>query len=46
MPSPRRSRDASQEAVRAVTDTGKVNGDLLGSPELKRKLREAKKRIA
>lgn len=50
MSSPRPSRDASQEAVKAVarvTDTGKVNGeDLLGSPALKRQLREAKKNLA
>lgn len=42
------SLDASQEALKAVQrviSTGKVNGeDLLGSPELKRQLREAKVR--
>ncbi len=41
--------DASQTALKAVRDTlgiGPMRGEsLLGSPELKRKLREAKTRI-
>jgi hypothetical protein len=41
--------DASQEALRQVqevTDSEPVNGEeLLGSPELRRQLREAKERI-
>ena len=42
-------RDTSQEALRQVeeiTDSEPVNGeDLLGSPELRRQLREAKERL-
>jgi hypothetical protein len=43
-------RDASQEALRQVeeiTESEPVNGEeLLGSPELRRQLREAKERLA
>jgi hypothetical protein len=49
MPTHRPSRDASQEAVRAVekvTGSSKVRGeDLLGSTKLKRQLSAAKKRL-
>ncbi len=42
-------RDASQEALRQVeeiTDSGPVDGEeLLGSPELRQQLREAKQRL-
>lgn len=42
-------RDASQEALRQVeevTESEPVNGEeLLGSPELRRQLREAKERL-
>jgi hypothetical protein len=44
------NRDASTEALRAVekaTGSGRARGeDLLGSEKLKKKLREAKKRLA
>lgn len=53
MPKSRRQRlapDVSQTAealVRAITGTERVNGeDLIGSPELKRQLREAKAKDA
>jgi hypothetical protein len=43
-------KDASQEALEQVekaTDSDRANGeDLLGSEELKRQLREAKKRVS